>query len=158
MSDINSVVLVGRLTRDIEIKYTTSGMAIGKFSMAINKRVKKNDQWVDDVNFFDITVFGKIAESLQPYLTKGKQVGIQGELTQNRWEKDGQKFSKVEVIAQNIQLLGGGEKGQSKEADQNSSFGADHYKSKYGFKPENESSKPADIFSQTDDFEDDIPF
>lgn len=111
MADINNVVLVGRLTRDIEIKYTQSGMAVGKLGLAVNKRIKRNEQWIDETSFFDVTLFGKVAESLQPYLTKGKQVGVDGELRQNRWEQDGQKRSKVEVVANNIQLLGGNQQG-----------------------------------------------
>ena len=158
MSDINSVILVGRLTRDIELSYTKSGFPVGKTGLAVNYKTKKNDQWVEEVNFFDITIMGKVAEALQPYLVKGKQIGVNGELRQSRWEQDGQKRSRVEVIAHNIQLLGGGEKSQNKESGNAESFGSDHYKSKYGFKPENKSSKPADIFSQADDFEDDIPF
>lgn len=106
MADINSVIIVGRLTRDIEIKYTNSGTEIGKLGIAVNRRVKKNDQWTEEVSFFDVTVWGKTAEALQPYLTKGKQIGVDGELRQNRWEQEGQKRSRVEISANNIQLLG----------------------------------------------------
>ena len=108
MADINHVVLVGRLTRDAELKYTSGGQAVCKFSVAINRRRKQGDQWVDEPNFFDIVLWGKQGESLQQYLVKGKQVGVDGELRQDRWEQDGQNRSKVEVVASNIQLLGGG--------------------------------------------------
>lgn len=108
MADINSVTLVGRLTRDIEITYSKSNnFPIGKFAIAINRRRKNGDQWIEEANFFDVTVMGTTAEKLRPYLTKGKQVGIEGSLQQDRWEKDGQKFSRVVIIANNIQLLGG---------------------------------------------------
>lgn len=106
-NDINSVILVGRLTRDAEMRYTNSGMAICKFSVAVNRRKRSGDQWTDEVNFFDITLFGKSAEGVHQYLVKGKQVAIQGELRQNRWEQDGQTRSKVEIVAQNLELLGG---------------------------------------------------
>jgi single-strand DNA-binding protein len=108
MADINHVVLVGRLTRDAELKYTANGQAVCKFSIAVNRRKKQGDQWVDEANFFDIVVWGRQGESLNQYLVKGKLIGIDGELRQDRWEQDGQNRSKVEVVANNLQLLGGG--------------------------------------------------
>lgn len=111
MADINLVVLVGRLTRDAELKYTASGMPICKFSLAVNKRRKDGDQWKDEANFFDVVLWGKSGESVNQYLVKGKQIAVEGELHQNRWEQDGQSRSKVEIMATNVQLLGsaGGE-------------------------------------------------
>lgn len=106
--DINHVVLVGRLTRDAELKYTAGGQAVCKFSLALNRRRKSGDQWVDEANFFDIVLWGRQGETLNQYLLKGKQVGVEGELRQDRWEQDGQNRSKVEIVANNIQLLGGG--------------------------------------------------
>lgn len=111
MADINQVILVGRLTRDSELRYTASGMGICKFSLALNRRVKKGDEWIEEVSYFDVTLWGKQGEALSKYLLKGKQVGVQGELRQNRWEQDGQKRSKVEINANNIQLLGGNVEG-----------------------------------------------
>jgi single-strand DNA-binding protein len=102
---------VGRLTRNAELKYTNSGAAVSKFSIAINQRRKKDDQWVDESHFFDIVLWGKTAESLNQYLVKGKQVGIEGQLRQDRWEQDGQSRSRVEIFATNIMLLGGGQGG-----------------------------------------------
>jgi len=111
MADINHVVLVGRLTRNAELKYTNSGAAVSKFSIAINQRRKKDDQWVDESHFFDIVLWGKSAESLNQYLVKGKQVGIEGQLRQDRWEQEGQSRSRVEIFATNVMLLGGGQGG-----------------------------------------------
>ena len=108
MADINHVVLVGRLTRNAELKYTNNGAAVSKFSIAINQRRKKDDQWVDEAHFFDIVLWGKSAESINQYLVKGKQVGVEGQLRQNRWEQDGQARSKVEIFATNVMLLGSG--------------------------------------------------
>ncbi len=112
MTDLNHVVLVGRLTRDLgsderSFGYLPSGQARANFSIAVNRSRKNGEQWEDEVNYFDITLFGRSAESLKPYLLKGKQVAIEGSLRQDRWEKDGQKFSKVNIIASNVQLLGG---------------------------------------------------
>ena len=105
--DINHVIEIGNLTRDEEVNYTTGGMAVGKFSIAVNRRVKKGQEWTDEVNYFDVSLFGKQAESLKPYLIKGKKVAIDGYLKQDRWEKDGQKHSAVKIVANDIQLLGG---------------------------------------------------
>lgn len=104
--DINNVVIVGRLTRDAELKYTSAGTAVSKISIAVNRSIKKNGQWQKEASFFDVTLWGKTAESLQKFLTKGTQVGVQGELVQQRWEKDGQSRSKVEINCRTIQLLG----------------------------------------------------
>jgi single-strand DNA-binding protein len=107
MADINHVVLVGRLTRDAELRYAQSGLAICKFAVAVNRRRKQGDEWVDEANFFDVVVMGRQGEAIHQYLTKGKQVGVQGELRQDRWEQDGQRRSRVEIHAFNVQLLGG---------------------------------------------------
>ena len=107
MADLNHVTLIGRLTRDAELKYTPGGLAISSFSIAVNRRRKNGDQWVDEVSYFDINLYGKPAESLKQYLTKGKQVAVDGELRQDRWEKDGQNHSRIYIAANNVQLLGG---------------------------------------------------
>jgi single-strand DNA-binding protein len=113
MADLNHVVLIGRLTRDAELKYTAGGQAVCKFSIAVNRRRKNGDQWEDEANFFDIVVWGRQGESLNQYLVKGKMVGIDGELRQDRWQQDGQNRSKVEIVANYLQLLGGGPGGGS---------------------------------------------
>jgi single-strand DNA-binding protein len=104
--DINNLTIVGRLTKDEELSYTTAGVAVGKFSIACN-RLKDKDGTVP-VDFFDVVCFGKQAENLKPYLVKGKQVAIQGRIQQERWQgKDGNNYSKVSIIAENVQLIGG---------------------------------------------------
>jgi single-strand DNA-binding protein len=109
MADVNHVTLIGRLTRDAELKYTTTGFPISNFSLALNRRRKNGDQWIDEANFFDVSLFGKSAEGLKAYLLKGKQVAVEGELRQDRWEQDGQPRSKVIISATNVQLLGSGQ-------------------------------------------------
>lgn len=147
MADINSVVLVGRLTRNAELKYTNTGMAVSKISLAINRGYKKDDQWVDEVNYFDVTIWGKTAESLQQYLIKGKQIGVEGELRQSRWEQDGKTHSKVEINANKVMLLGGGGgKGEGRSQD----FKAPE---SFGTKPPDSGNAPSN-----DEFMDDIPF
>ncbi|MCL2093065.1 MAG: single-stranded DNA-binding protein [Treponema sp.] len=149
MADINRVVLVGRLTRDAELKYITSGQAISKFAIAVNRRRKDGDQWVDEANFFDITVWGRTAESLNQYLTKGKTVGVEGELRQDRWQQDGQNRSRIEIVASNIMLLGGGPGGASQGGG---SSGSSYANNQGGSGSRNEAPDEDDSFS------DDIPF
>ena len=115
MADINQAVLVGRLTRDAEVKVTQGGMQITKFALAVNRRRKQGDEWVDEAHFFDCVIFGRMGEAISRYLTKGKQVGVAGQLTQDRWEQDGQKRSRVQIVADNVQLLGGGSDGKEKQ-------------------------------------------
>jgi len=147
MADINHVVLIGRLTRDAELKYTAGGQAVCKFSIAVNRRKKNGDQWEDEANFFDIVLWGKQGESLQSYLTKGKMIGVDGELRQDRWQQDGQNRSKVEIIASYIQLLGGsGGSGQSGDR-------SNHQNNQSQTQQESSSYQ-----SRDDGFTDDIPF
>lgn len=112
MNDVNQLVLIGRLTQDLgaderSFGYVGNGQARANFSIAVNHSKKNGEQWVDEVDYFSITVWGKTAENLKPYLTKGKQVCVVGHLKQDRWEKDGQKQSRVSIVADNVQLLGG---------------------------------------------------
>ena len=109
MADVNRVVEIGHLTRDEELTYTPGGMAIGKVSIAINRRVKKGQDWVDEANYFDVVIFGKQAEALKRFLTKGKQIAVDGFLKQERWQdqQTGQNRSTVKIVANDIQLLGG---------------------------------------------------
>ena len=112
MTDVNHVILIGRLTKDLgdderSFGYVANGTARANVSIAVNRSVKKGEEWVEEVNYFDVTIWGKTAENLKPYLTKGKQIAIDGYLKQDRWEKDGQKMSKITVVANNVQLLGG---------------------------------------------------
>lgn len=105
MSDINQVVLCGRVTRDAELRYTSGGTAVAEISVAVNRYAGKDK--ADEVSFIDCTVWGKQAESLKQYLTKGRQVVVHGELKQDRWEQDGQKRSKITVNVNQLQLVGG---------------------------------------------------
>ena len=106
-NDYNKVTLIGRLTRDIELRYTTTGTAIAAVSLASNRIVKKQDNWETEVSYFDANIYGRKAENLKPYLTKGKMILISGRLNQDRWEKDGQKFSRIKIEVEEVQLLGG---------------------------------------------------
>ena len=152
MADINHVVLVGRLTKDAELKYISSGQAVCKFSIAINRRRKVGEQWEDEANFFDIVLWGRQGESLNQYLQKGKLVGVEGELRQDRWQQDGQNRSKIEIVANNIQLLGGG--GGSQGSGSSASSGSEAS----GSWQNNRGGAPGEGSSSDDGFSDDIPF
>jgi len=87
------------------LKRTNSGTAIAELSLASNYRTKHGDNWEDAVSYFDCTLMGKRADGLAKYLVKGTRIGVTGELRQDRWEKDGQKRSKVKVHVHDVQLL-----------------------------------------------------
>lgn len=109
MTNVNSGVIVGRLGRDMEVKYATSGFAIGKFSIANNQSRKVGDQWEDQTHWFDCTLLGKRAEALAQYLVKGAQVVIQYTLQQEKWQdkNSGENRSKVSLLVNDINLVGG---------------------------------------------------
>ena len=112
MTDINDLTIIGRLTRDTDnLAYTPNGKARLSFSIAVNRSQKQNGAWTDRASFFDVTVWGKTAENIKPYLGKGKQVAVHGYIDQQRWEKDGSKYSKVVIVADEVQLLGGKDNG-----------------------------------------------
>ena len=109
MTDINSVVLVGRITKDVgsderSFSYVGNGTAKAVVNIAVNRGVKKGDKWEDETSFFDVVIWGKTAENLKPRLTKGTQIAVSGYLKQDRWEKDGQKQSKVQVVADMVEV------------------------------------------------------
>ncbi len=107
--DMNVVAIVGRLVRESEIRYSQNGGAVCRFSIAVNRRKRVGDRWEDEANFFDCVYFGKPAESVNQYLTKGRQVSIVGELHQSRWEQDGQARTRVEIFVNNLSLLSSGQ-------------------------------------------------
>ncbi|HEX4518025.1 MAG TPA: single-stranded DNA-binding protein [Gaiellaceae bacterium] len=109
-ANINRVVLVGNLTRDPELRHTTSGTAVCNLRLAVNSRRKDGatGEWIDKPNYFDVAVFGNQAESCSQYLSKGRPVAIDGRLDWQEWEaQDGTKRQKVEIIAESVQFLGG---------------------------------------------------
>ncbi len=116
MADFNRVILMGRITRDIELRYVGSGIAVTDVGLAVNDRRKNaNGEWVEETTFVDITLWGRTAEVANQYLSKGTTTFIEGRLKLDTWEKDGQKHSKLRVVGERLQLLprggGGGGKG-----------------------------------------------
>ena len=103
---INQVSITGNLTRDPELRATQGGTAVLSFGIAVNDRRKNaSGQWEDVPNFFECVTFGNRATALSDILTKGMKVAIAGKLHYSSWEKDGQKHSKVDIIANEIELM-----------------------------------------------------
>lgn len=103
---INNVSITGNLTRPPELRATQSGTPVLSFGIAVNDRRKNaSGQWEDVPNFFECVTFGNRATALSDILTKGMKVAIAGKLHYSSWEKDGQKHSKVDIIAQEIELM-----------------------------------------------------
>jgi single-strand DNA-binding protein len=134
MANINRVIITGNLTRDPDLRSLPSGTAVCELGVAVNHRRKDQatDQWVEEPNFFNVVVFGAQGENCAQYLSKGRPVAIDGRLRWSSWEdkNGGGKRSKVEIVAQTVQFLGGrGEGGQgggqAQQADQgNQGFAA----------------------------------
>lgn len=104
---INKVIISGNLTRDAELRSTSSGISVLGFGVAVNDR-RKNPQtgdWEEYPNFIDCTLFGNRGESLHKYLVKGTKVTIEGKLRWSQWERDGQKRSKIEVIVDELEFM-----------------------------------------------------
>ena len=106
MASFNRVILVGNLTRDPELRYVAKHTAVSNVGLAVNDRVKRDDEWVDEATFVDVTFWGRTAEVANEYLIKGSPVLIEGRLRLETWEKDGQKHSKLKVICSSMRMLG----------------------------------------------------
>ena len=102
---LNSVNMMGNLTRDPELKYTTSGRSVCNMSIANNRIYTKNGEKVTEVSYFDIEIWGVVAENCAKYLTKGSGVIVEGRLKQDRWEKDGKTQSRVRIAANSVHFM-----------------------------------------------------
>ena len=111
MASFNKVILVGNLTRDPQVKYTTGGTAVTEIGLAVNRRWqdKQSNQWKDETTFVDVTLWGRTAEIAGEYLAKGRSVLIEGRLQLDTWDdrESGQKRSKLRVVGENMTMLGG---------------------------------------------------
>jgi len=108
MANLNKVMLIGRLTRDPQLRYTPSGAAVADLGMAVNRYYKGQDgNRQEEVCFIDVTVWGRTAENATEYLSKGRQVYVEGYLRLDSWEdkNTGDKRSKLKVVANNVQFL-----------------------------------------------------
>ncbi|MBI4824006.1 MAG: single-stranded DNA-binding protein [Nitrospirae bacterium] len=101
----NRIILIGNLTKDPELRYTPQGTPVSSFRIAVNRKYKQSDTMKDETLFIDVVVFGKQAESVSQYLSKGSSVLVEGRLQERRWESEGQQKSKFEVVAQTVRFL-----------------------------------------------------
>ena len=107
MATLNRVYLLGNLTRDPELRYTPAGTAVTSFGFAVNRRYRQGEETREETCFVDVVVFGRQAETVSEYLSKGRQALVEGRLTWRTWEADdGTRRSKHEVVAQNVQFIG----------------------------------------------------
>lgn len=114
---VNQVILMGNLTRDPEVRQTPNGQSVCSFSLALNRAYKDNSgEWKEVTDYIDVVAWGPLGERVGQYLTKGRRALVQGRLQSRSWEQDGQKRSKVEVLANDVTFLdgrGGGEAGDN---------------------------------------------
>ena len=157
MTDLNHIVLIGRLTRDLgsderDFGYLPNGQARANVSIAVNRSKKQGDEWIDEVSYFEVAIFGKTAENLKPYLLKGKQIAVDGHLKQDRWkDQQGNNRSKISIVAENVQLLGG----KSEDTTQNA--GGNYQQQSFTPKANTQYQTPPAAPSD-DEFPEDIPF
>ena len=111
-ANINRVVISGNLTKDPELRTLPSGFSICSMRIATNTRKKEGESWVDKPNYFDVTVFGRLGETCNQYLSKGRGVLVDGRLEWREWTtNEGQKRQAVEIVAENVEFKGGGQGG-----------------------------------------------
>ncbi len=107
MVRFNKVIVGGNLVRDPEIRFLPSGLSVTNFTVAVNHSYRQENELKEEVSYFDVVVFGKQGESCAEYLSKGRAVLVEGRLRQRRWEsEEGQRRSKIEIVAQQVQFLG----------------------------------------------------
>jgi single-strand DNA-binding protein len=107
VANFNQVILLGNLTRDVELRHTQSGQALAKFGLAVNRKYTVNGEQKEETCFVDLTAWGRQAEVLNQYVKKGSQLFVQGRLQFSTWEgQDGAKKSKLEVVVENFQFVG----------------------------------------------------
>ena len=147
MANLNKVFLIGRLTRDPELRYTQNGTAVAEFGLAMNRNYTTSaGEKREETTFVDVIVWQRKAEVICEYMSKGRTIFVEGRLELDRWEtKDGQKRSKLRVVADNFQFLGGPRGGGGSGG-------------RPGAGPRAEGSQPDDPPESPEDPDDDIPF
>lgn len=156
MASYNRVILMGNLTRDPELRYTSSQTAVSDVGLAVNDRRKGNDgQWIEETTFVDVTLWGRTAEVASEYLSKGSPVLIEGRLKLDTWEnKEGEKRSKLHVVCERMQMLGGrGQGGEGGGGPRRASVAAEGPRSRRNADQDNSGGYGGDSGG-----DDDIPF
>src|SRR5581483_2897822 len=157
---VNQVILMGNLTRDPDLRQIPSGQSVCSFSLALNRAYKgQNGEWQEATDYIDVVAWGPLAERVSQYVTKGRRVLVQGRLQSRSWEQEGQKRSKVEVLANDVTFLdsrGGGDS-EAAPAEQVSQTEAKPAKAKASKKAKDGDVVIEDIGDEPINL-DDIPF
>ena len=128
MASLNKVLVMGNLTRDPQLRYTPNGAAVTNFGLAINRRYRQGEEWRDEVTFIDVVVWARMAELVSEYLSKGSLAVVEGRLQFRTWETpEGNKRSKHEVVADNVQFLPSGQGNRGAATDEEMPFDAPMY-------------------------------
>ena len=117
MASLNKVMIIGNAGKDAELRYMASGTPQAQFSVAVNNRTKKDGEWVDETEWFNVVLWGEMAERVSQYITKGKSVYVEGRLQTRSWEADGQKHYRTEIVADKIVFLADGNRSERSDAD-----------------------------------------
>jgi len=159
MANYNRVLLIGNLTRDPQLRYTPTQQPVCEFGLAVNRSWKGGDgQKHEEVCFIDCTAWGRQAETLSKYMSKGRQLFVEGRLTYRQWDgQDGKKRSKLEVTVENFQFLGDRGSGPANGKGGPGAGGASRGPAKDASGPEGQSGPSDYDFSQDVD-DDTIPF
>lgn len=156
MANLNKIFLMGRLTRDPELRYTPSGMAIAKLGLAVNRTWRSQDsrEKNEETTFIDVDAFGKQAETIGQYLKKGRPIYLEGRLKLDSWEdkQSGQKRSRLGVVLESFQFIDGGGNRDGQDLDGGGNRGTS---SGYSAPPPPSSSNSG---GYSDDDDDDVPF
>ncbi len=151
MRGFNKVVLMGNLTRDPELRTTPNGQTVCSFSLAVNRTWKNaNGEQQEAVDYIDCNIWGKPAEIIDQYMNKGSGILVSGRLQQRSWEQDGQKRSKVEVVVEDFNFVGGGNDGGGSSQRSSSSNSSSAPAPKKESKSNDSDDEPINL--------DDIPF
>lgn len=147
---VNKVILLGNVGKDPEMRATPGGLVIAQFSLATADRRKQGDQWVDATEWHNLIAFGRTAEIIRDYVTKGKQLYIEGKLQTTSWDdkESGQKKYRTQIVINDLALLGGG-----RDDRQSSGSGGG------GYKPSSGGGYAGNDYDQNEGItDDDIPF
>ena len=154
MANFNKVMLMGNLTRDPEVRYTPSGVAVADLRMAVNRRYRGSDgQDREETCFVNVTVWAKQAESCGQYLKRGRPIFVEGRLKFDEWEKDGQKFNRLSVVAERVQFLGDGGARGGQQQRQNDNVGASGAATAPAGPTRERSDEPPQDYNETKDGE-----
>ncbi len=159
---VNQVILMGNLTRDPELRQTPSGQSVCSFSLALNRAYKaQNGEWQEATDYIDVVAWGPLGERIAQYLSKGRRALVQGRLQSRTWEKDGQKHSKVEVLANDVTFVDSKGEGGSGGSGVSGSYGGGMSAPAPASSPKTSSSKKDEVVEDIGDEPinlDDIPF